>query len=211
MGSDNTKDPMTAADIFNAYSKGILGGDLPLVGRCAKYCVQDSNLVLRLYNKLQSFLELVEMARLCGVNISDLMLRGQQYKVYSLIYKKCYLENRLVDSYDNLSVKEQEYISFDKFQGAYVFSPKPGKYSNIIPYDFTSLYPTTLIGYNIDYSTLVLKWDYDKVKDEDCNIVRWNDETDGAEYEYKYFKKRMGVVPSLLQNLLQQRNATKDY
>ena len=222
LGNENTKDPMTPKDIFAAYSEGVVKGDLETIARCGKYCVQDSNLVLKLYNKLQTFLELVEMARLCNVNISDLMLRGQQYKVYSLIYKKCYLEDRLVDSYDNLSVEEHNFLAFDKYQGAYVFKPQPGKYSNIIPYDFTSLYPTTLIGYNIDYTTLVFPSDYHKVKNEDCNIVRWRDEDDNddndnktqdtqtvTEYEYKFYNKRIGVVPSLLKNLLEQRNATK--
>ena len=225
LGSENTKDPMTAKDIFAAYSEGVVKGDLQCLARCSKYCVQDSNLVLKLYNKLQTFLELVEMARLCNVNITDLMLRGQQYKVYSLIYKKCYLEDRLVDSYENLSEDEKEFLKFDRYQGAFVFSPKPGKYSNIIPFDFTSLYPTTLIGYNIDYTTLVLPSEYHKVKDSDCNIVKWHDDEDDkndndddnkikktpqiTEYEYRFYKNRVGVVPSLLKNLLDQRNATK--
>ena len=54
----------------------------------------------------------------------------------------------------------------------YVFKPVPGVYDNIVPFDFASLYPTTIIAYNIDYSTLV----QDRhVPDSHCHVIEWED------------------------------------
>ena len=151
-----------------------------------------------------------------------LAIAGNSTKYTRLFIKKCFLENRLVDSYDNLSTKEHEFLAFEKYQVP-MFS-RPYRENIVTSFHLIShpFIQQQLIGYNIDYTTLVFPSDYDKVNDSDCNIIRWTDEDDDDDtkndkinkdnvttYEYKFYKKQMGVVPSLLQNLLDQRNATK--
>lgn len=199
-----TKDPMTVKDIFEAYRIGFLGGKTRKVLICAKYCVQDARLVLLLFQKIQCWIGLIEMARICNVGIMTLYTQGQQIKVFSQVYKKCFQENRLVDSFHSLDIPKNISFHFENFCGAFVFPPVPGKYKWVIPFDFTSLYPTTIIAYNIDYSSLVTD---ENVPDKLCHIVKWKEGDN--EYKFRFKKEPMGVIPSLLQSLLQQRNVTK--
>ena len=202
--SGDTKDPMTVKGIFEAYRLGSLGGDLKLLIKCGKYCSQDARLVLRLFEKLKCLVGLIEMARLCNTQIMDLYVKGQQLKVFSQMYKKCYKEQRLVDSYDNIDAKLKELFLFDNFTGAFVFPPVPGKYSWVCPFDFTSLYPTTIIANNICYSTFVI----DKnIPDSQCHVISWEEKS--KTYHFRFKKEPIGVLPSLLRTLLDQRNATK--
>ena len=200
----DTKDPMTPRQIFDAYRTGVLKNKVSKVQRCGKYCVQDAKLVHDLFSKIQAWIGLIEMAKICNVGIMPLFTQGQQIKIFSQVFKKCYQEDRIVDSFSAINIPKNIVFEFDKYCGAYVFPPVPGKYNMVIPFDFTSLYPTTIIAYNIDYSTLV----YDEnVPDSECNVIEWNE--DGVEYRYRFRKEPIGVIPSLLKSLLQQRNETK--
>ena len=214
-----TKDPLDAAGIFRCYRLGMKGGERgsKALGVVGKYCVQDSVLVCELFDTLQTWVGLCEMAKVCNVPIFYLYTKGQQIKVYSQVYKKCMFENRVIEK-DGYIAKEDE-----SFTGAYVFEPKPGVYDKVVPFDFSSLYPTTIIAYNIDFSTLVR--DDDDIPDSACNIIEWEDHIGCchdttvrkqkvkkvicAKRRYRFIKSPMGVLPTLLQALLDARSGTK--
>ena len=214
-----TKDPLTAKDIFKCYRKGMEGGEegrkmLNLVG---KYCVQDTVLVTKLFEKVQTWVGLCEMAKTCNVPIFYLIIRGQQVKVFSQVYKNCLKDNFVVEHEGYIPKDDEEYT------GATVFPPKPGLYEKVIPFDFASLYPTTIIAYNIDYSTLVVNED---ILDDKCHIIEWEDHV-GCEHDkevrktkvskvicaknrYRFLKEPKGVIPTLLEYLLDTRKKTKN-
>ena len=166
-----------------------------------KYCVQDSYVVLRLFNKLDYWIGLSEMAKVCNVPIYHLYTKGQQIKIFSQVYKYCTKQKIVVDM-DGYEKKESY-----PFEGAYVVDPKPGVYNNVIPFDFSSLYPTTIIAYNIDYRTLVTD---PKIPNEMCHVIHWVDD-DKKEHTFRFLKQKYkkGVIPTLLENLLGARNHTK--
>ena len=218
-----TKDPLTPQDIFKAYELGCMGDlqGIKKLSQCGKYCVQDSALVLKLFGVLQLWIGLSEMAKICNVPMMFLFTKGQQIKVFSQVYKKCFDDHILVQS-----IQDHELLQkCQGYSGAFVFPPEPGIYDWVIPFDFSSLYPTTIIAYNIDYSTLVL--DESKVNLKDCHVVEWEDHINcehdtsvkksGASktrvlcgrHRYVFRKKPLGVIPSLLMNLLNQRSETK--
>jgi len=170
-----TKDPLTAKDIFKCYRLGtkvcktskeeqIAKNAISIVG---KYCVQDSVLVFKLFNNLQTWVGLVEMATTCNVPIFTLYTQGQQIKVFSQIYKECLAKNYVVEK-DGYIAKDDE-----KLTGAIVLDPIPGIYDKITPFDFTSLYPTTIIAYNLCFSTLVR--DDEPIDDKYCHIIDINE------------------------------------
>ena len=213
-----TKDPLNHKDIFNGYRLGMIDGEkgrkaLKVVG---KYCVQDSVLVGKLFEKIQTWVGLCEMAKTCNVPIMYIFTMGQQIKVYSQVYKKCLESNIVVENEGYIPNEEEEYT------GATVFPPVPGLYERVIPFDFASLYPTTIIAYNIDYSTLVTD---DSISDDKCNIIEWEDHI-GCEHDednkvgkfnkvictkhkYRFLKEPKGVMPLLLEKLLNTRKQTK--
>ena len=78
------------------------------------------------------------------------------------------MEHNIVVEKNGYEVKETE-----RYVGAHVFPPIPGQYENVIPFDFASLYPTTIIAYNIDYHTWVP--DSVDISDDKCHIMKWED------------------------------------
>jgi DNA polymerase elongation subunit (family B) len=169
----STKDPLSVKGIFKCYRIGIKNTDgvysrqaQKAMGIVGKYCAEDSALVIRLFHKLQTWIGLCEMARTCNVPIFYLYTQGQQIRVYSQLYKYCMYKNFVVEK-DGYVPKDNEH-----YVGATVFTPIAGVYDRVLPFDFASLYPTTIIAYNIDYSTLVID---PNVPDSDCHVMEWED------------------------------------
>lgn len=164
-----TKDDLDPKSIFRCYREGIKDdGELAskYMSICGKYCIQDSMLVIKLMEKLNIWYGLSEMAVVCNVPMITLFTKGQQIKVYSNLYKYC-LENKIVPEKDGYTIAENE-----RYVGAYVFPPVPGLYENVVPVDFSSLYPSLIIAYNIDYSTCVFD---PTIPDELCHVMEWED------------------------------------
>jgi len=206
-----TKDPLTPKGIFKCFRMFTPQS----LGTVAKYCIQDTVLVVKLFHALQTWYGLVEMATTCNVPIFYLYTQGQQVKVFSQIYKKCLYDNRVVQ-HEGYVTKEDE-----KYTGAYVHTPIPGLYDMVVSFDFSSLYPTTIIAYNIDYSTLVLD---DKIPDDKCHIFEWEDHV-GCEHDttvrktkpkskmcakryFRFLREPKGILPSLLEEFLSARKKT---
>ena len=220
-----TKDPLTPDGIFQNYRVGMKwagSGDPSLRAKSAralavigKYCVVDSVLVYKLFEKIQTWVGLTEMARICNTQIFFLFTQGQQIKVFSQVYKRCIEENYVVER-DGFQAGENE-----SYTGAHVFEPMAGVWDWVVPLDFTSLYPTIVIAYNICWSTWVRNGS--DILDEDCHVFEWHDHF-GCEHDtvkraskkiicepryYRFLKKPKGVLPSLLENLLGARNSVK--
>ena len=221
-----SKDPLTPQGIFKCYRIGMSESHeasraMSIVG---KYCVQDSALVLKLFDTIETWVGLSAMASTCNVRIFDLYTKGQQIKVYAQVYSYC-LENDFVVERDGYTANSSE-----QYTGATVLDPIPGVYDKVVPFDFSSLYPTTIIANNIDFSTLVRDND---IPDEDCNVIEWDDHI-GCEHDttsrttkimtvscthhrYRFLRHDIpgrenmhGVMPTLLKNLLDARKVTKN-
>lgn len=170
-----TKADLSVKGIFKCYRVGTKTNDKgeysksarKAMGICGKYCVQDSALVVLLMEKLQTWIGLTEMAKTCQVQIFTLYTQGQQIKVYSQIYKYCMNQNIVVET------DAYQAVADERYRGATVFDPVPGKYVNVVPFDFASLYPTSIIAYNIDYHTWVP--DDSDIPDSKCHVMEWED------------------------------------
>lgn len=183
-----TKDDLSPKGIFKCYRIGIKKNNNGEYGTkaqramaiCGKYCIKDSELVILLMEKLQTWIGLTEMAKTCNVPIFSLYTQGQQIKVYSQLYKYCMFENIVVEK-DGYQVSEGE-----RYTGAHVFPPVPGRYNKVVPFDFCSLYPSTIIAYNIDYHTWVQ--DDSNIPDSECHVMEWHDHI-SCEHDPKIIRK----------------------
>jgi DNA polymerase elongation subunit (family B) len=172
------------------------------MGVCGHYCVQDSNLVMDLFVKTQQWIGLCEMAKTCNVPMTVLYTQGQQIKVYSQVFKYNYKNNIITQKDGYISNKDDHYI------GATVFPPKPGVYNRVLPFDFKSLYPTIIIAYNIDYSTLVP--DDSDIPDEDCNIIEWKEHI-GCEHDPDTIRrKELDMIIDNKKDILKDLRKTRD-
>jgi DNA polymerase elongation subunit (family B) len=209
-----TKDPLSVKGIFKCYRIGITknkDGEYSkkaqkAMGLVGKYCIKDSALTVMLMDKLQTWTGLTEMAATCCVPIFTLYTQGQQIKVYSQLYKYCMYENIVVEK-DTYQVSESE-----RYVGAHVFPPVPGQYNQVVPFDFASLYPTTIIAYNIDYHTWVS--DESDIPDEKCHVMQWEDHI-GCEHDPKVIRKmELGKViekeQEKIKKIREKKNKTTD-
>ena len=181
LGGDGKED-LPVKELFKCYDIGIKVKSQvnepyarTRVGMAGKYCMVDSRLVARLFRKTDAWIGLTEMATTCNVPMFDLIVRGQQKRVFAQVFKYCWWEKIIVESEGYRAAENEKYV------GAHVFAPKPGVYDNIVPFDFASLYPTIIIAYNIDYSTLVSD---PRIPNRECHIIEWEDHL-GCEHDPK--------------------------
>lgn len=228
------KDDVSPQEIFRLHR-----GSSTDRARVAAYCIQDCELTLELYKKLDVFNEAMAMANVCSVPISYIFTRGQGIKIESLIFKNCMENGQLIKVLSGGA-------SSDSYEGAIVLTPVPGLYakSPIGVCDFASLYPSTIISENMSYDMLVWSKDYDNdgklvcvsygsVEDEknaDAS-VRWTDiefdilRPDPEDSRKHPVKKKVGVricryaqpaggkkgiLPEIVNKLLVQRKAKRE-
>ena len=167
------KDDVSPQDIFRMTNEGPHQRAV-----IAKYCIQDCNLVHHLMNKIDIITGYTEMAKICSVPISFLVMRGQGIKLTSYVAMKCREKNTLMPVID----KDR---SESGYEGAIVLPPKCGLYLDnpVACNDYSSLYPSSMISENLSHDSKVWTKEYDN----DGNLVR---ETGEAAYDnlpgYKY-------------------------
>jgi DNA polymerase delta subunit 1 len=141
------KDDLPYRELFEKLKNGTPED----VAICAKYCVQDSNLVVKIILKLSLIPNFVEMAKATYVPMEWLLFRGQQCKVFSLIVREARKYKYVVPVH-----KQDRNAVFKKFKGATVIEPMINfYYYPIAGLDFASLYPSIMIAYNMCYSTII--------------------------------------------------------
>ena len=171
------KDDVSPQDIFRLHRGS--AEDRAVVG---KYCLQDCDLVVDLYRKLETFNNSMSMANVCTVPVSYIFTRGQGIKIESLIFKFCQERGVVIPVLPVPAAAGAE----DSYEGAIVLDPEPGFYSTspIGVCDFASLYPSTIVSENISHDSLL--WVKDFTNDGVLISHQWGsevyDECDGYAY-----------------------------
>ena len=186
------KDDVSPADIFRLHR-----GSAADRATIASYCIQDCDLTMDLYNKLETFNNAMCMANVCSVPVTMIFTRGQGVKIESLIFKFCHQANLTIVTQtsppfnapetprvgpDGEEINEEQ----DSYEGAIVLDPTPGFYtkSPIGVCDFASLYPSTIESENISYDSLLWAKDYDMSgKEIKTNWTFEGDERQIAKYQ----------------------------
>ena len=164
--------------------------------KIARYCLQDCDLVMELFMKLDVLNNAVAMANVCSVPVSFIFMRGQGVKIESLIFKECRLEDQLIEvlqapkggySMNPTPIVAPVEDSDDEekppeeggYEGAFVLDPRTGIYLDGDPVgvpDFSSLYPSTIISENLCHSSVV--WVKDTKLDGTVITVEGSDKYD---------------------------------
>lgn len=226
------KDDVSPNDIFRLQEGS--SKDRALI---ARYCIQDCVLCNKLMNKLQIVTNNIGMANVCNVPLSYLFLRGQGVKIFSLVSKKCRVENHLIpvvkkkykppedpkDKPMSKLEKEMKKMGFDMtneenddddegYEGATVFPPDVGvHFEPIAVLDYASLYPRSMIHRNLSHECIVIDPDYDNLQGYIYRNVTYRSHS-GKNVVCRYAQKKdgtMGIIPKILQDLLDARDRTK--
>jgi DNA polymerase elongation subunit (family B) len=228
------KDDVSPQDIFRMTNEGPKERAV-----IAKYCIQDCNLVHHLMNKIDIITGYTEMAKICSVPISFLVMRGQGIKLTSYVAMKCREKNTLMPVID----KDR---SESGYEGAIVLAPKCGLYLDnpVACNDYSSLYPSSMISENLSHDSKVWTKEYDndgkltretgeqcydnlpgyKYVDITYDTYRWTrpksaTKTAAAAVKVKCGTKvcrfaqfpegEKGIMPSILEELLVARKTTR--
>lgn len=155
------KDDMPYDELFECHRRGPEDR-----ARVAAYCVQDCELVLDLYNKLDVFNTSMAMANVCTVPVGYIFTRGQGIKIESLMFKEAYKQGQVVEVLEAPANRGGRGLGSggqdESYEGAIVLDPTIGLLDSPVGVaDFASLYPSTIVSENISHDTLVWVKDFD--------------------------------------------------
>lgn len=149
----------------------------------AKYCLQDTFLPLKIFNKLSMLISTSELVRVCGVPLEYHLSRGVSIKVFHLLLRKA---NEL--GYILPDITRNNLNDIDTYEGAIVIEPERGYYEEpVAVLDFASLYPSIIIANNICYSTFL---DENRIK-KSLNY---------KEKSFKFQSNKLEIKQPILQN-----------
>ena len=185
-------------DVHHSIISDLQNGNDQTRRRLAVYCLKDAYLPIRLLDKLMCIINYMEMARVTGVPLSYLLIRGQQIKVISQLLRKAAEQDLVLPVYKS--------AGDDEFEGATVIEPKRGYYDvPIATLDFSSLYPSIMMAHNLCYTTLL------KSPSNAADLGLGSDDfikTPSGNYFVKS-SIRKGLLPEILESLLGARKKAK--
>lgn len=209
----SSKNPMPVSEMFHAFSSR----DAKSYTKVVEYCVQDSLLVLRLFDRLNMWTDLTETSRVMLCSITDLYTRGEQSKIMNQVVLECLNNNIVMERIDKTLIKSD----LEGYKGAHVLSPNKGLIGPCTVLDFQSLYPSIMMAFNICTSSLeYCLGDVRVVKHIDgtcADIVSYAgnqyyrivyDEEKGL---YALFHTRpVGILPGMAKRLIDERQKIKN-
>ena len=168
-----------------------------------EYNIIDVELVDRLEDKMKLIELAITMAYDAKANYVDVFSQVRMWD--TIIYN--YLKKRnIVIPPKNRSQKNEKYA------GAYVKEPIPGKYDWVVSFDLNSLYPHLIMQYNISPETLIEQRHpsatVDRILEEDINFELYKDSAvcaNGAMYR----KDVRGFLPELMEKIYKDRTVYK--
>ena len=168
-----------------------------------EYNIIDVELVDRLEDKMKLIELAIVMAYDAKANYADVFSQVRMWD--TIIYN--YLKKR------NIVIPPKERTSkSEKYAGAYVKEPIPGKYDWVVSFDLNSLYPHLIMQYNISPETLIEQRHpsvtVDKILNQDITFEMYKDTAvcaNGAMYR----KDVRGFLPELMEKIYKDRTIYK--
>lgn len=185
----NKKKEVNLAELSVVWDKESQDSSLDVF---VEYCLYDSELCIELFEYFKY--DIVEFSKMLNVNYEELsQLSFSQIVEYYLI-NSCREFNQIVPNKpDNEEVRRRSVL---RFQGAFVYDPKPGFYENLAVFDFRSLYPTIIESHNITKGRLL-------GSAEDGTLA-----VPGKPYFFKQAPK--AFIPSIAEHIITRRGRLKE-
>lgn len=199
------KDDVTYKDIVDACTSR----DPGKLGVIAKYCYQDSGLVLRLLDKIKEIYDATAMAKLCTVPLTYIVGRGQQIKCMSHILNR--IHGEYVCNYTPAKKRvtsDGKQVMNEGYKGASVIDAKKGFYEKdpVVTMDFASLYPSIMRWLQLCYTTIVKD---DKYRDRKGVVYKDYEIADGVSATFAHRPGSKSILSELEEVLGEERKATK--
>ncbi|ABR56237.1 DNA polymerase Pol2 [Methanococcus aeolicus Nankai-3] len=159
--------------------------------KLVEYSLQDAEYT---YKIGEYFLPLeIMFSNIVGQCLFDISRMSSSNMVEYLLLKHSFNKNYLAPNrpYGN----EYQNRLKEGYEGGYVKEPIKGMHDNIVSMDFRALYPSIIISYNISPDTI------------NCPCCG---DTNDKILGYWFCKKKIGIIPEILKDLIERRKNIKD-
>ncbi|MEA1965685.1 MAG: DNA-directed DNA polymerase, partial [Euryarchaeota archaeon] len=175
-----------------------------------EYARRDSVLALRLLLNLRLLDKYIALSQVSGALLQDVLDGGQSSMVENLMFREFEKRDRVISPRPEQDLMGKRYSDSEELKGGAVLEPVRGLLKDVVVLDYKSLYPTIMMAHNLCYSTVITgdrppgspESESDSVQDFD--LIR---APSGGEFVPA--KVYNGIVPGILENLLDRRTETK--
>jgi len=162
-------------------------------GEYFKYCLQDSTLTYKLAEKIWP--DLLEFTKIVQEPLFDVSRASMSNLVESYIIHNTEKFNEIIEKRP-LHGEIGERIEEEKYEGGYVLQPNPGLYEKIVFFDFTSMYGSIIVTFNLSKSSFLEKKQGDVIEVDIGRKV--------------YFSKKPAFFPEMLKEIIEKRKKYKE-
>ncbi len=158
-----------------------------------EYNLKDSLLTHQLAEKLWS--DMLEFTRIIQEPLFEISRASMSNLVENYIIHHSEKYNEIIEkrpTHNEIGQRRGE----ERFEGAFVFQPTPGLYENIVFFDFTSMYGSVIVSYNLSKSTYLEK--------KEPNALEVN-----LGKKKVYFSRKKGFFPQMLGEIIEKRKIYK--
>lgn len=188
-------------DVSHSEIHKLWKGNEKEIEKLIRYARKDAELALKLLLENKFLEKYIAISRVSGLLLQDALDSGEAGKVECLLLKEFNRRNFVIPCKPTgEEVKKREEEREKKgLKGAFVLDPKIGLHNQCVVYlDFTSMYPSIYIAYNICPTTLLFK------KEEGIETIE-------TPYGVKFVstKIRKGIIPQIVKVLIEKRKKVK--
>jgi len=158
-----------------------------------EYNLQDSILTYKLFHKLWPYM--MEFSKIIQEPLFTINRQGMSGLVESYILHNLEKFNEIAERRPNYNEIAERRLR-PKYEGAFVFQPKAALYQDLAIFDFTSMYASIIVSFNLSRATLL-----DKKKPGSLEVQLENQKV--------YFSKKQGVISKLLEEIIELRKKYK--
>ncbi|HIE31324.1 MAG TPA: DNA polymerase elongation subunit, partial [Methanosarcinales archaeon] len=161
-----------------------------------EYARRDAVLALHLMLDLRLLDKYVALAQVSGALLQDVLDGGQSSMVENLLLREFGKRDRVIPPKPDHGGR---YNAPDELKGGAVLEPVRGLLKDAVVLDYKSLYPTIMMAHNLCYSTVII--------DSETRVPGVIRAPSGGEFVPA--EVYHGIVPGILENLLNRRTETK--
>ncbi len=186
-------------DVRHSEIRKLWQGEQGGFERLVEYCRMDAILAIELIVKLNLIDKYVALSKVAGTLLQDTLDSGETTRIENFLLREFNKEGFILPCKpDAAEIQRRDQARKSELKGGYVLEPKKGLHTYVAVFDFKSMYPSIIRTFNICPSTLIK--DGEDLKD----VIKTPLGTVFASKDVRH-----GVVPRILENLMNQRQEVK--
>ncbi len=174
------------------------------LSRFISYSRRDAVLALHMLLDLRLMDKYIALSRASGSLLQDVVNGGQSGMVENLLMRRFRERGRVVPPKPDAEVSDERYVENEGLKGGAVLVPEKGLVEDVVILDYKSLYPTIMMAHNLCYTTVLTPGSPDVYN----GVTKIITAPSGGRFVSSQVSP--GIMPAVLQELLDERTATKN-